>query len=162
MAKRGKSPGNRPAAIGLGVLLFALLLGLSFLPRATGVPLLLAVWQRAALGLAAPILPIYMAVVGLVLIAAGSRARVTRRVIGIVLGTLAAIMLVHIRTTAGDLLQTGMAGAGTGVAGGASTWVVARALGMPGLWVTIGVLMALAVGFVGGISLADAGTVLHA
>ncbi len=162
MAKRSKSAGTRPAAMGLGLLLVALLLGLSFLPRATGVPLLLAAWQRAALGLAAPILPVYMAVVGLVLIAVGSRARVTRRVTGIVLGTLAAIMLLHVRTTAGDLLRTGMAGAGAGIAGGASTWVVARALGIPGLWVTIGVLAALAVGFVGGISLADAGAVLHA
>lgn len=162
MAKRSKPAGTRPAAIGLGVLLVALLLGLSFLPRATGVPLLLAAWQRAALGLAAPILPVYMAVVGLVLIAVGSRARVTRRVTGIVLGTLAGIMLLHVRTTGGDLLRTGMAGAGAGIAGGASTWVVARALGIPGLWVTIGVLVALAVGFVGGISLADAGTALHA
>jgi S-DNA-T family DNA segregation ATPase FtsK/SpoIIIE len=162
MARRSRPGGNRPAAVGLGLLLVALLLALSFLPRATGVPLLLAAWQRRALGLAAPLLPVYMAVAGLVLIAAGSRARVTRRVSGIALGTAAAIMLVHARTAPGDLLQSGLMGAGTGVAGGASTWLVARVLGLPGLWATIGVMGALAVGFVGGVSLADLGAALHA
>jgi S-DNA-T family DNA segregation ATPase FtsK/SpoIIIE len=161
MAKRVKPSGTRPAAVGLGLLFVALLLALSFLPRATGVPLLLAAWQRRVLGLAAPILPAYMAVGGLVLIAVGSRARLTRRVAGLVLATLASLLMLHLRTTNGDPLQAGLAGRGTGVVGGAFAWGIARVLGMPGLWVTIGVMAVLAAGFLGGISLADAGAALH-
>ncbi len=162
MAKRRKPSGTRPAAVGLGLLLVALLLGLSFLPRATGVPLVLAAWQRRLLGLAAPLVPLYLGAVGLVLIAVGARARITRRVVGFALATLTGVMVLHVRAVTGDLLQAGLAGSGAGAIGGVLTWGIARVLGIPGLWATVGVLVLLAAGFLGGISLADAGAALHA
>ena len=106
---------NRKAAAGLVLALAALLLGLSFLPGATGIPVTLAHWQRRLLGLAAPALPVYVLLAGLMLVAAGERARFSRRVAGIILASLTALMILHVRTVAGDLLRAGLAGHGAGL-----------------------------------------------
>ena len=110
MAKRGKPPVPARSRNGVGVCCSSRCCSVSrFFPAP---PACRCCWPRgsggARAGGADP--AGLMAVVGLLLIAVGDRARVTRRVTGIVLGTLAAIMLLHVRTTAGDLLRTGMAG----------------------------------------------------
>ncbi len=162
MGKRRQGPQNRAAGVGLALILVALLLGLSFLPGATGVPVVLAQWQRRLLGLAAPLLAVYTLLVGLVLVAAGGRARFSRRVVGVLLGTLTALLVVHVRTASGDLLGAGLAGQGGGIIGGGLAWVVARSLGKSGLWATIVVLVVVTAGLLGDLSLAAAGGVLRA
>src|SRR3990170_806882 len=157
-----QTPRNRKAAVGLACVLVALLLGLSFLPGATGVPVTLAAWQRRLLGLAAPALPVYALLTGLVLIAAGERARFSRRVAGILLASLAALMTVHAWLVPGDLLKAGLGGAGGGALGGALTGLIARALGRDGLWVMLGVLALASAGLTTGLTVASLGTWLRA
>jgi S-DNA-T family DNA segregation ATPase FtsK/SpoIIIE len=153
---------HRKAAAGLVLALIALLLGLSFLPGATGVPLTLAHWQRRLLGLAAPALPVYVLLAGLVLVAAGERARFTRRIGGIVLGSLTVLMILHARTATGDLLRAGLAGHGAGLAGGLLTAAVTRSLGPAGFWVTAAVLAATSMALLAGTTVASLGTALRA
>ncbi|MDR7417592.1 MAG: DNA translocase FtsK 4TM domain-containing protein [Armatimonadota bacterium] len=148
---------NRIAALGLGFVLTALLLGLSFLPGATGVPVTLAAWQRRLLGVAAPALPVYVLLTGLVLIAAGERARFTRRIAGILLASVTAVMAVHIHTAVGDMLAAGLSGRGAGLLGGVLTAGVARALGRTGLWVALAVLALAAVALLSGATVASLG-----
>lgn len=88
MSKRRQPSETRTAGIGLALVLCGLLLGLSFLPGATGVPVVLAAWQRRLLGYAAALLPAAGMMAGLVLIAAGHRARFSRPVAGLVLAVL--------------------------------------------------------------------------
>ncbi len=160
--ERQQTPRNRVAAIGLSTVFIGLLLGLAFLPGATGVPVTLAQWQRRLLGLAAPMLPAYVLVAGLVLIAAGERARLSRRVVGILLLSMTALMLLHARTAAGDLLASGLTGHGGGVLGGSLTWVIARGLGRAGLWVTLGICAAVSIGLIGGVSMSAVGATIRA
>jgi S-DNA-T family DNA segregation ATPase FtsK/SpoIIIE len=163
MARRRdqRQPGrNRLAAAGLALTIAALLLGLAFLPGATGVPVILASLQRRLLGAAAPALPLYVLVAGLVLIAAGPRVRFSRRVAGIILASMTALMVVHARA-GGDLWRTGLAGGGGGIAGGALTAGVARILGRTGLWMTLGVLGLFGVGLVLGGTVASLGAGLR-
>lgn len=155
-------PRNRTAAAGLACVLVALLLGLSFLPGATGVPVTLAAWQRWLLGLAAPALPVYALLTGLVLLAAGERARFSRRVGGIVLGSLAALMTAHAWLVPGDLWKAGLGGAGGGALGGALTGLMALALGREGLWVGLVVLILASAGLMTGITVASLGAWVRA
>jgi len=159
--RRTASSHNRAAGAGAGLLLVALLLWLSFLPGATGLPAALAIWQRRLLGVAAPVLPSYLLVTGLVLIAAGRRARFSRRIAGVMLVTLTALLIVHMRTVSGDLLRAGMQGRGTGIIGGSIAWSIARVLGIHGLWVTTGALCVVALGLLSGVSLQTAGELLQ-
>ena len=162
MAKRRQPPRDRTAGIGLTLVFCALLLALSFLPGATGVPVVLAAWQRRLLGQAAALLPAASLMAGLVLIAAGNRARFTRRVLGIVLAILVGLVGLHAATTTGDLVRAGLAGKGAGIIGGVLAGGIARGLGRTGLWVVVAVLMAAAVGLLTGLTLASAGAILRA
>ncbi|MDR7543326.1 MAG: DNA translocase FtsK [Armatimonadota bacterium] len=125
---------NRRAAAGLALLLLALLLGLSFLPGATGLPLTLAWWQRRLFGVAAPALPVYVLVAGSVLIASDQRARLRRPVAGVALASIAALMAVHVGAGAGPR------GAGAGLIGRALAGWTARLLGPVGLYATVALL----------------------
>jgi S-DNA-T family DNA segregation ATPase FtsK/SpoIIIE len=154
--------GSRRTAAGLGCVLCALLLGLSFLPGATGIPLMLAAWQRRLLGLAAPVLPIYILLAGLVLIAAGERARFSRRIAGLVLGSLTALLTAHAWLVPQNLWGAGLDGAGTGLLAGALTGAVALALGRVGLWTVLGVLAVTSAALVTGLTAASLGTGLRA
>jgi S-DNA-T family DNA segregation ATPase FtsK/SpoIIIE len=137
------------------------LLALSFLPGATGIPAALAVWQRRALGIAAPGLPVYVAIAGLIMIAAGERARFTRQIGGVFVGTAAAVMAIHLAMVSGDALAAGGAGRGAGLAGGALVAVATRALGRVGAWVVVVVLGIVGVGLVARVPLATVGSVLR-
>jgi S-DNA-T family DNA segregation ATPase FtsK/SpoIIIE len=156
-----RHPQNRRAAVGLALVLAAILLGLSFLPGATGIPLLLAAWQSRLLGVAAPALPAYLLAAGLVLIGAGERARFSRRVAGFLLASLVAVMAVHAHLVAGGHLAAGLAGAGTGVLGGALTGGAAAAFGTSGLWALIVVLGACALALIGGVTVGALGAWLR-
>ncbi len=161
MSKRRQPSETRTAGIGLAFVLCGLLLGLSFLPGATGVPVVLAAWQRRLLGYAAALLPAASLMAGLVLIAAGHRARFSRPVVGIVLAVFVGLAAAHATMTTGDLLAAGLAGKGTGMIGGLLAGGIARGLGRTGLWAAIGVLGAAALGLLGGLTLVSAGAMLR-
>lgn len=154
-------PRSRKAAAGLVLILVGLLLALSFLPGATGVPLALAVWQRRLLGTAAPALPAYVFLAGLVLVAAGERARFTRRIGGILLASLTALVIVHARIPTADPLGAGLEGRGGGLAGGIVVAGLLRVLGTAGLWAALGVLGGVSLGLIGGFTTASLGSALR-
>ncbi|MDR7556357.1 MAG: DNA translocase FtsK [Armatimonadota bacterium] len=161
-AGRRRHSSDRAAAAGLTLLAAAAVLALSFLPDAAGMAALLARGQRVLLGRAAPLLPVYAGAAGLVLLTAGARARVTRRVAGLVLGTAVVLVAVHLRTTAGDVLAAGLRGQGAGALAGVLAWALERALGATGRWVAVGLGAAVAVALVAGVTLATLATVLAA
>jgi S-DNA-T family DNA segregation ATPase FtsK/SpoIIIE len=157
-----RQPANRRAAAGLALVLAAILLGLSFLPGATGIPVLLAAWQRRLLGVAAPALPGYLLIAGLVLMAAGERARFSRRITGLLLASVVALMATHARLVDGALLAAGVAGKGTGLLGGVLTGAAAAALGLTGMWAVTTVLAVCAAALIGGVTMAAVGARLRA
>jgi len=165
MARRRQSrppSHNRPVAAGWALVLVAIVLGLAYLPGATGIPLLLARWQRLLLGTAAPALPSYVLVAGLILMAAGERARLSRRIVGFLMASATALLALHAWTGGADLLGAGLEGRGGGVVGGGLTWVLARGLGRNGMWVAIGVLTVTSLCLLTGVTLASAGAGLRA
>ena len=153
---------NRPVAAGWALVLVALVLGLAFLPGATGIPLTLARWQRLLLGTAAPALPAYVLVAGLILMAAGERARFSRRIVGFLVGSATALLALHAWTAGANLLGAGLEGRGGGVVGGGLTWVLDRGLGRDGMWAAVGVLAVLSLSLLTGVTLASAGAGLRA
>lgn len=165
MARRRQSrppSHNRPVAAGWALVLVAIVLGLAFLPGATGIPLTLARWQRLVLGTAAPTLPAYVLVAGLILMAAGERARLSRRIVGFLMGSATALLALHALAAGADLLGAGLEGRGGGAVGGGLTWVLARGLGRDGMWAAIGVLAVLSLSLLTGVTLASAGAGLRA
>ncbi len=165
MARRRQSrppSHNRPVAAGMVLVLVAIVLGLAFLPGATGIPLALARWQRFLLGTAAPALPAYVLVAGLILMAAGERARLSRRIVGFLLGSATALLALHAWTAGADLLGAGLEGRSGGAIGGGLTWVLARGLGRNGMWAAIGVMAVMSLGLLMGVTLASAGAGLRA
>ncbi len=165
MARRRQSrplSHNRPVAAGMVLVLVAIVLGLAFLPGATGIPLALARWQRFLLGTAAPALPAYVLVAGLILMAAGERARLSRRIVGFLLGSATALLALHAWNAGADLLGAGLEGRSGGAIGGGLTWVLARGLGRNGMWAAIGVLAVMSLGLLMGVTLASAGAGLRA
>ncbi len=153
---------NRPVAAGWILVLVALVLGLAFLPGATGIPAVLARWQRLLLGTAAVALPVYTLVAGLILMAAGERARLSRRIGGFLLGSVTALLALHARSAGADLWSDGLAGKGGGAIAGGLTWILARGLGPTGMRVAIGVLAVVSLGMLTGLTLASAGAGLRA
>lgn len=165
MAKRRQSrppSHNRPVAVGWALVLFAIVLGLAFLPGATGIPMTLARWQRFLLGAAAPALPAYVLVAGLILMAAGERARFSRRIMGFLMGSVTALLVLHARAVGPDLLGAGLEGRGGGAIGGSLTWALAHGLGRNGMWAAIGVLAVLSLSLLLGVTLTSAGAGLRA
>lgn len=76
---RRRRTANRNHAAGAIVLVCGLVLVLSFLPEATGVPLVLGRAQRTALGDAAWLIPLSAVIAGVTLLLAGERSRPGRR-----------------------------------------------------------------------------------
>ncbi|MDR7548445.1 MAG: DNA translocase FtsK [Armatimonadota bacterium] len=159
---RDKSSHSRKPAAGLALALAGVLLAISYLPGATGIPVLLAAWQRRLFGVAAAAVPVCLFLAGTVLVAAGERARFTRRAGGLLLVAVSALMAVHARMVSGDLLAVGQAGAGAGLVGAGLTWAAASLLGRPGMWVIIGILAATGLGLLTGVTVASLGAGLRA
>ncbi len=121
----------------------AFVLALSFLPRATGVALLLGRWQRLILGQAATALPAVLLVGGLALVAARGKARFTPRVQGLLLAGLAAAAAGHARVPPGAEFAAARAGEGTGLVGALLVWAGRALVGVVGLWVLVVLLAAV-------------------
>ncbi len=126
--------GTRRQAIGVILLVLAGVLALSFLPKATGIPLVLGRMQRALLGEAALLMPVYVFFAGGLLALAGSRARFTRRIVAILIATLTGLTAYHVLRvpSEGDLVH--LTGLGSGAVGGAVVWALRRLFGEVGLW----------------------------
>jgi len=137
VAKRRKRTPSRRAGTGLLLLVAALIFGLSFLPRATGIALLLGRWQRLVLGQAAIAIPIVLFLGGLVLIVARGRARFTPRVQGLLLAGLAAAAAGHARVPADREFAVMRAEEGTGALGAILVWAGRALVGDVGLWLLI-------------------------
>ncbi len=131
----GRRSGTRRQAVGIILLVFAGLLALSFLPKATGIPLVLGRVQRGLLGDAAVLLPLYAFFAGGILALAGTRARFSRRIFALCLASLTGLAVYHtVRVPAdGEVFPRG-AELGAGVVGGAIVWVLRRLFGEVGLW----------------------------
>jgi S-DNA-T family DNA segregation ATPase FtsK/SpoIIIE len=145
VARRRRQRTSRRSGIGLLLLLAGVLLALGFLPRATGAALLFGRWQRLALGVAAPAIPLVTVLVGAVITLARGRARVTPRVQGLVLGAVAAAAAVHAFVPAGHEFAAVRAGQGTGAVGAALAWAGRAVVGEGGLWVLILLVAVVAV-----------------
>ncbi|HEU4798729.1 MAG TPA: DNA translocase FtsK 4TM domain-containing protein, partial [bacterium] len=136
----GRRRHSSPRRQGVGALLVvaALLLGLSFLPEARGLPVLLGRAQRVALGDIALLIPLTLFLVGAVLAIAGEQARFSRRVGAIVLGILTGIAIYHSQVPRGDEFAEGLAGEQGGVVGAALVWSIREVFGQVGAWLIIG------------------------
>ncbi|MDR7468790.1 MAG: DNA translocase FtsK [Armatimonadota bacterium] len=144
MAKRRRRAPPRRAGTGLLLLVGALILALSFLPRATGVALLLGRWQRLILGQAAAALPVALLLGGMALVAARGRVRVTPRAQGLLLAGLAAAAAAHGRVPPGSEFAAGRAGQGTGLLGAALVWAGRALVGVAGTWALVVLLAGVA------------------
>jgi S-DNA-T family DNA segregation ATPase FtsK/SpoIIIE len=120
------------------LLLAALLLGLSFLPKATGVALILGHWQRLVLGQGAPAIPLLCFLTGLVVILARGHARFPRRVQGLLLGGLTLLAILHARVAPGEEFAAMRAGEGGGALGAVLVSGARALVGEIGLWLLIG------------------------
>lgn len=134
---RKRRPGTHRQAVGIILLVLGLLLALSFLPKATGLPVVLGQAQRVALGQTAFLIPVYMFLAGAILVVAGSRARFTRRIGAFVLATLTAVAIYHTRAPLGGEIAVGTAGTGSGLVGGAIVWALRRLFGEVGMWLVL-------------------------
>ncbi len=136
MARRRRA-GNRRHAAGAITLVGGLVLALSFLPEATGLPVVLGRAQRVALGDAAWLIPLAAITLGIALVRATERSRVGRSAAGAALVALAALAAYHTRVPHGAEMTAGMAGGGAGVAGGILLWALRRAFGDTGSWLVL-------------------------
>ncbi len=144
---RRKRTTNRSHAAGAIVLVAGLVLALSFLPEATGVPLVLRRAQRVAMGDAAWLIPLSAIAGGLALLLATERSRVGRKAAGAALVGLASLAAYHTRIPHGAELAAGAAGHGAGMVGAVLLWALRRVSGDAGAW------LALALSGVGGVLL---------
>jgi len=124
---------------GVGALLFvaALVLALSFLPSARGLPVLLGRWQRVVLGDAAFLIPALLFLGGAALAIAGERARLSRRVAALGIAVLTGLAIYHARVPRGAELGIGLRGEGAGIVGAAVVWMLRMVLGEIGTWLVI-------------------------
>ncbi|HVH30794.1 MAG TPA: DNA translocase FtsK 4TM domain-containing protein, partial [bacterium] len=135
MARRKRSH-NRQHAAGAIALVGGLLLGLSFLPEATGLPVVLGRMQRALLGDAAWLIPVAAVLGGFALLRATDRSHLGRRAAGEVLVVLAGVTTYHTRLFHPDSFAD-LAGRGGGVVGGAILWGLSRVFGNTGVWLVL-------------------------
>jgi len=132
--------------MGIILLIFSGLFALSFLPKATGIPVFLGRAQRALLGETAFLFPIALFFAGGLLALAGYRARFSRRIAALLIATLTALAAYHVlRVPVGNEFAKGAAGLGAGLTGELITWVLRRTVGEFGLWFVL-VMAALASG----------------
>ena len=136
MARR-KRAANRLHAAGAVALVAGLVLALSFLPGATGVPLVLGRLQRIALGNGAWVIPLAGVLSGIALLRASERSRLGRRACGAALVVLVSITAYHARVPRGAEWSTGLGGGGGGAIAGALLWVLRRAFGEAGAWLVL-------------------------
>ncbi len=136
MARRRRA-GNRRHAAGAITLVCGLVLALSFLPEATGLPVVLGRAQRVALGDAAWLIPLAAIAMGIALVRATERSRLGRSAAGAALVALAVLAAYHTRVPHGAEVATGMAGGGAGAAGGLLLWALRRAFGDTGTWLVL-------------------------
>lgn len=152
---RKKQTGNRRQAAGVMLLVAGLLLALSFLPKATGLPLVLGRGQRIILGEAALLIPVDLLLIGMYLVIAGQKARFTGRMGAMLIATAVGLAAYHSRVPRGQEIAIGLAGGGAGVAGGVIVLVLRSALGSVGAWLVLA-LSAIASGLLwAGTPLAD-------
>jgi S-DNA-T family DNA segregation ATPase FtsK/SpoIIIE len=154
VARKKRVTSRKPAA-GVALLVAGLILTVSFLPRATGVAITLGRWQRLFLGDAAPLLPAFMVAGGLYLLAAGSQARFTRRIIAVISLSLAGIAAYHTRIAPGAEFAAVRADFGSGVTGAALVWLLRTFLGEIGMWLVISLAVGASVALGSGISLSE-------
>src|SRR5207247_5235925 len=106
MARR-KRAANRLHAAGAVALVAGLVLALSFLPGATGVPLVLGRLQRIALGNGAWVIPLAGVLSGIALLRASERSRLGRRACGAALVVLVSITAYHARVPRSEERRVG-------------------------------------------------------
>ncbi len=144
---RKKRATNRIHAAGAIALVAGLVLALSFLPEATGLPRVLGRMQRVALGDAAWVIPLAGILGGIALLRASDWSRFGRRTTGAALIVLASLAAYHARVPKGAEWSIGISGRGAGVVGGALWWALRGGLGDAGSW------LALVLGAIGGMLL---------
>src|SRR2546425_12255825 len=135
MARRKRSHNRRHAA-GAIALVGGLLLGLSFLPEATGLPVVLGRVQRVLRGDAAWLIPAAAVVGGFALLRGTERSHLGRRAAGATLVALAGVTIYHTRIFHPDPIAD-LAGRGGGVIGGTILWGLSRVFGNTGLWLVL-------------------------
>ncbi|HLE78133.1 MAG TPA: DNA translocase FtsK [bacterium] len=138
MGRRKQEPEKSQAA-GAILLVLGLVLGLSFLPKATGLPAVLGHAQRWLLGELAVVIPLGIFLTGAIMLLAGGRARFTRRIGALSLLVLVAIIASHARVPSGREFAIGTAGQAAGTLGAALVFLLRRALGNIGLWLVTAV-----------------------
>ncbi|HEY6101903.1 MAG TPA: DNA translocase FtsK 4TM domain-containing protein [bacterium] len=134
---RKKRTSSRRQGVGALLLVTALVLALSFLPSARGLPVLLGRWQAIALGEASLLIPIIMFLGGAALVIAGDRARFSRRVAGVGIAVLAGLAAYHAQAPRGTEFAVALKGKGAGVLGAAVVWSLRTFIGEFGTWVLI-------------------------
>ncbi len=137
MVARRRRTGNRKHAAGAIALVGGLVLALSFLPEATGLPVVLGRVQRVLLGDVAWLIPLAAIAGGFAWLRATERSHLGRSAVGVTLITLAAVAAYHTKIPHADELATGMAGKGAGVVGSVLLWALRRAFGHTGLWLVL-------------------------
>src|SRR5438034_475391 len=128
---------DRLHAAGAVALVAGLVLALSFLPGATGVPLVLGRLQRIALGNGAWVIPLAGVLSGIALLRASERSRLGRRACGAALVVLVSITAYHARVPRGAEWSTGLGGGGGGAIAGALLGVLRRPFGEGGAWLVL-------------------------
>ncbi|MGH2399375.1 MAG: DNA translocase FtsK 4TM domain-containing protein, partial [bacterium] len=134
---RKRQSSTRRQGVGALLVVVALLLGLSFLPEARGLPVILGRGQRMVLGDIALLIPLALFLTGAVIAIAGDQARFTRRVGAMVLGVLTGIAIYHLQVPRGDEFAAGLAGEQGGIVGAALVWSIRAMFGQIGAWLII-------------------------
>jgi len=155
MGRRKRTSGRYQGVAAL-LVVAAFVLGLSYLPEARGVPVVLGRVQRMLLGQVAGLLPLALLLAGFVLAVAGERARFSRRVGAICLAVVTGITLYHSQVMRGDELRAGLDGRYAGVIGGGLVWLLRTAVGEIGAWVVLALAAVMVILLWTGLSLAAA------
>ena len=134
---RKKRTSNRRQGVGALLLVVALVLALSFLPSARGLPVLLGHWQRVVLGGSAFLIPALLFLGGAALAIAGERARFSRRVAAVGMAVLTALAVYHAQVPRGREFAAALRGEGAGMIGAAVIWGLRSVLGEIGAWLVI-------------------------
>ncbi len=135
---RKRRPANRRQGVAAICIVVALVLALSFLPGARGLPIWLGRAQRVALGDLAWLIPLVLFLGGAALAVAGEHARMRRRGVGVLLALLVALAVYHLRIPRGSEVDVGLAGSGAGIVGAAMVVALRSLFGEIGAWLLIG------------------------